>query len=43
MTTAAKKLDGATVQAYFATLASHLSHTVARLSVDAPVEELGGT
>jgi len=38
MTTAAKKLDGATVQAYFATLASHLSHTVATLGVDAPVE-----
>lgn len=31
-------VDGATVQAYFATLASHLRHTVATLDAGVPVE-----
>jgi D-sedoheptulose 7-phosphate isomerase len=38
MTTEAKRLDGATVQAYFSTLASHLEHTAATLGDGAPVE-----
>jgi D-sedoheptulose 7-phosphate isomerase len=36
--TGANRLDGATVQAYFATLASHLHHAVATLGAGVPVE-----